>query len=216
MRADKRDPVIAALRRFKPTAFAVKVGDDSKSLALSTKANKWELLLDTLNTWRWTHIEALDDKGNVLGAIDREAEDEDEDEFVDVEVDRVDKLTAIMMRVQQNTMLECRRMTADQTKVFGDMAASMMEAMRVMQDSYQTAIRMTATAAAASVTSEDGGQDAVMKMVQMAIALKTGSPMPSMPPRPAPPQRPRPQPTPRPNPAKSNGATAPAIAGASQ
>jgi hypothetical protein len=180
MRADRKDPVIARLRRLKATHFAVTVGDDIKEIPLSTKANKWEQLLDILETLRWTVIEAQDDKRQVLGRVERDVEDEDTgDEYEDDDRDirRVEQLTKLMSQVQSNTMLEVRRMFSDQVKVFADMAGSMMDAMRVMQDSYQTAIRMTA--AAATTGGAEGSEDQVMKMLQMAFAMKFGGPMPT-------------------------------------
>jgi hypothetical protein len=185
MRADKRDPVIAALRRFKPTKFLATLrSGDTRELALSTRANKWELLLDTIGAMPWTRIEALDDKNVVLGAVDQDAQDEpDDDEVIGGEVMA---LTKIMQQVQASTMVECRRMFESQTRVQAEMAKAMLDGMHAMQEGYQVAIRMTAMSATRSASEDGPGeQDKVMQMIQMAMALKFNTPPPTVHPQPA-------------------------------
>lgn len=201
MRADQRNPTIKALRRFKPSKFAATLRDGStRDLELSTRANKWEILENTINSLPWTRIEALSDGGAVLGCVDAE-EDEIIEETEGGIADDVERLTKIMQQVQQSTMVECRRMFADQQRVQGEMAAAMMDSMKVMQESYQMAIKMTAMAGVSS-GGEAGEQDKVMQMIQMAMAMKFGTPAPA----PSPPPAPRPPPAPSKAIAKPNGA----------
>jgi hypothetical protein len=192
MRADQRDPVIKQLRKFKPTKFSATLRDGTvRELVLATRANKWELLLDTIGTMPWVRIEAQDEAGRVLGAVDRDDEDAADDDDEGGIADDVERLTRIMKDVQTSTMVECRRMFADQTRVNAEMAAGMLESMRVMQESYQMAIKMTAMSAV-STNGETGEQDKVMQMIQMAMAMKFGTPMPAIPatkPAPAPPTK---------------------------
>ena len=198
MRADKRDPVIAALRRFKPTKFFVTLRDgSSRELALSSRSNKWELLLDTINTMPWSRIEAMDAGNVVLGAVDQDTEEPEEEEDGTV-TGEVMALTKIMLQVQQATMVECRRMFEARDKRDERTAQSMAEAVDVMKESFQLAIKMTALSAS---TQSGGGDDkpepdAVMQMMQMAMAMKFGTPPPTLTP-------PRPKPAPAPAPSKA-------------
>ena len=147
-------------------------GGEQRKLALSSKQNRWELLSDTLAVLRWEIIEALDDKGVVLGAVEREGDYEYEDAGDDV--DRVKALTQIVVNAIQSTMQESRKMFADQLTATSALVKEMVDAMHVIRESYALAMKVQATA---GVGEEDN--DEVMKMLQMAWAMKNGG-MPSM------------------------------------
>lgn len=191
MRADFKSPVIKTLRRFKPTKFLATLRDGStRELGLSTKANKWEQLLTVIEALPWTRIEALNDENVVLGLVDQETDEEEpEDDIGDVGGE-VMALTKIMQQVQFTTMQQCAKMFEARDKRDERIAQSMADAMDVMKESYQMAIKMTAMAGAASSGGgEPGEPDKVFQMIQMAMAMKFGTPPPAIaPPKPAPPK----------------------------
>jgi hypothetical protein len=176
MRADRRDPIINALRKFKPVRFVATLRDGTtKDLVLSTKQNRWELLSDTINVLPWATIEALDEKGSVLGAVERESDTEEilEDDPIDVAMTGVERFAKILLNVMTTTQTETRKMFADSMKVHADMASSMLESQRVLHESYSLALKVQSAALQGASTGE-GGEDGVMKMLQMAMALKMG------------------------------------------
>lgn len=170
MRADRRDPVIAALRKHKPTKFEATLRDGTKKqIPLSTKANRWELLSDTLEVIPWVTIEALDNEGQTLGAIEREGEFDDE---LDPEVARNEGFARIIAGVVSTTMAECRKMFGESMRANQDMARSMSESLHVVNDSYNLAMKIQAATLGQAATPE--GEDNVFKMIQMAMMLKQG------------------------------------------
>lgn len=171
MRADRRDPVIAQLRRFKPTKFEATCRDGTKkSIPLSTKANRWELLSETLEVIPWVSIEALDGDGNVLGAIDREGELVEED----IEVARGEGFARIIVSAVTSAMAETRKMFADAMRCNQEMAHSMMESQRVLVDSYQLALNVQRNALAQMGEATGDKQDNVMEMMKLAAMLYQG------------------------------------------
>ncbi len=191
MRADRKDPNIAALRRFKPTKFTATLRDGSqRELVLSTKANKWELLSGVLEALPWERIEALDDKGGILGVVDRDIEEE-EDEGYGVS-DEVAVYFKMLKEAQQTTLHEARLMFADRDKrdaarddAVTNAIHAMKEAYEAMAEGYQMTIKMASLTAAAG---GPAGDDKVMQMMQMAAMMFTNkAPSGNVPPRPAPP-----------------------------
>ena len=197
MRADRRDPTIAALRRFKPHSFVVNVrGGEQRKVPLSTKQNRWELLSDTLSILPWETIEAFDTSGNLLGAVERDGDELDEGLGDDVtDVGAMSRLILDAVRV---TMQETRRMFADTIQGFGELTKGMLESMHVMRESYSMAMKVQASAAALE---GDEGNDAVAKMLQMAMQLQMGSKLAQA----ALPSKPKPAPT-KPTKPEPNGA----------
>jgi hypothetical protein len=168
MRADRRDPTIAALRKHKPTKFEATLRDGTtKTITLSTKQNRWELLSDTLEALPWVSIQSLDNDGNVLGAIDREGDYEE----IDPDVLRGEGIAKIILNAVQVAMSETRKMFADSMKANADMCRSMLESQHVVVESYQLAMKVQAATIGQSAPGEE---DNVMKMLQMAMALKMG------------------------------------------
>lgn len=196
MRADRKDPNIAALRRFKPTKFTATLRDGTaRELVLSTRANKWEILADTLGALPWDRIEALDGTGAVLGVVDREREEagpDDGDDYADEPSD-VAKYVAMMKDVQLSTLHEARLMFADRDRrdatrdaAVTESIHAMKEAYEAMADGYQMTIKMTAMAAG----TEGEGGDKTMQMMQMAAMLMSKqAPSAVVPPRPQVPER---------------------------
>lgn len=170
MRADRRDPVIAQLRRFKPTRFEATCRDGTKKqIPLATKANRWELLSDTLEVIPWVSIEALDADGNVLGAIDREGELVEED----IEVARGEGFARIIVSAVTSAMAETRKMFADAMRCNQEMAHSMMESQRVLVDSYQLALNVQRNALQ-QIGESQPQQDNVMEMMKLAAMMYRG------------------------------------------
>jgi len=170
MRADRRDPVIAGLRRFKPTKFEVTLADGTKKpVPLQTKANRWELLSDLLEKLPWVHIEAQDTEGNILGAIERDA---DVDVEPDTDIVRAEGLARVIVNAVAMAMSETRKMFADTMRAQTEMMRSMAESSHFVSQSYQTAMRVQASTIA---TPEGDADDKLMQMIQMALALRGGA-----------------------------------------
>jgi nitrate reductase NapAB chaperone NapD len=175
MRADRRDPVVKELRAFKPARFEVVLRDGQrKALLLSTKANKWELLSDTLSKLPWTSIEALGVEGNVLGVVER-----DDDGHEDEEMDTVSELHAfavILKDMVSHTLDQARRMYGDVLSAQSQLIANSVEATGAMRDAYQLALKAQATASVVGAVegAGAGADDPVMKMIMGAMALKFG------------------------------------------
>lgn len=168
MRADRRDPIIAALRKHKPTKFEATLRDGTKKqIPLSTKQNRWELLSDTLEVLQWVTIESLDNDGNTLGAIEREGEFDDEQ---DPEVVRGENFARIIVSAVTAAMSETRKMFADSTRANAEIIRSLVDSQHVVTENFQMAMRIQATALGQVQPEEDN----VTKMLQMAMALKMG------------------------------------------
>jgi hypothetical protein len=171
MRADRRDPIIASLRRFKPHRFEVKLRDGAtKTVPLSTKANRWELLSDTLNVLPWVTIEALDEQGSTLGAIER---DGDVEVDADPEIERAEAITRIMLSAVSTAMQETRKMFADTMKANAEMCKAMLESQHVVVESYQLALKVQASTMLSQAPDSEG-DDKLMEMFKMAMMLRAG------------------------------------------
>lgn len=166
MRADRRDPIIAALRKHKPHKFEAVLRDGTKkTIPLSTKANRWELLSELLDAIPWVSIEALDTDGQTLGAVEREG---DFDEG-DPDIIRAEGMSRVILQAITVAMQETRKMFADTMKANADMARSMLESQHVVIESYQLAMKVQA----ASIGSPEE-KDNVMEMMKMAMMLRGG------------------------------------------
>lgn len=181
MRADRRDPVINKIRRLKGDSFVVKLRDGTqRDLTLSTKANRWELLLDTLDKLSWTSIEvSAGDK--LLGVVERDADDleDDEDEEMSVTDEiavAVERLVKINQASNSAVMQETRKMFGDVLKAQSDLMASMVSAMQTLQETYTVALQVQRAHLTSTAGAEGGDDDKVMEMVKMAIALNASKP----------------------------------------
>lgn len=192
---------------MKAASFEVALVDGTtKRVALSTKANRWELLEKTIETMKWTCISGLDEKDAVVGAVERDDDEPDvEDaEFEDVNVrGDVAFYVELNRRTQRETLDEARRMFADQLKGTTEMLAQVVDVMRLQRDSYEHALKLQASVMAAASQPED---DATTNMLKMALAVGMQNPQQLMgmlggilkpapapkpsPPAPKPPQRP--------------------------
>jgi len=168
MRKD-RDPIIAALAKHKPSKFEVELRDGSKkTVTLSTKANRWQLLSETLDAMAWVTIEAQDQQGNVLGAIEREGDWEDD---LDPEIERGGAFAKIILNAVTATMVETRKMFTEQMKANTDLIRSVLDSQHVLVESYSLALKVQATAMGQNAGEEP---DKVMELVKMAAMLKMG------------------------------------------
>jgi hypothetical protein len=170
MRADRRNPLIAQLRRYKPTKFELTLRDGTKkNVPLSTKQNRWEQLDDLLEALPWVGIEAQDNEGNVLGAIDREGEADIEEN--DPDIARAEAFSRILLSAIATAMSETRKMFADTMKAQNEMARSMLESQHVVVESYQLALKVQQ-----NVMLQAGGEgdDKFNEMLKMAMMMYAG------------------------------------------
>lgn len=186
MRADRQNPHIAELRRLKPVSFVIKLRDGTqRDVPLSTKQNKWELLLRIIDKLPWTSIEALDNDGKLLGVVEQDDDSEDEGEYVDEEIIRAKAIAVIIKDAVQFAMVETRKNFELQIRGYDQMATRMLDSQQVMADSYRTAMQVQQLNA--NVPPEE--QDKVMQMLQIAFAMMTSGKPPTInvtPPAPTP------------------------------
>lgn len=172
MRADRKDPVIAKLRRLKPAKFEVTLRDGTKkNVPLSSKQNRWEQLLDTLDAMQWVAIEAQDADGQVLGACEREGDWEDEIEL-DGDIERGQAFAKIILNAVATAMSETRKMFDAQMRAQTELTRAMLDSQHVLVESYSLALKVQATSM--GQMPEGPEQDKVMQMLQMAMAIKSG------------------------------------------
>jgi hypothetical protein len=177
MRADRRNPIINKIRRLKGDSFSVKLRDGTtREVTLSDKANRWEVLLDTLEKLPWKTIE-VSAADKLLGVVDNDQEDEDEDEEEDESItDEIARAVERLVKINQTsnvvTMQETRKMFADAMKAQGDVMASMVSAMQTLQETYTVALQVQRAHLTTAGPAGDDDDDKVMKMVQMAMALR--------------------------------------------
>ena len=174
-RAD-REPHIRALRNHKGTKFLVTLRDGAtKTLVLSTKANKWELLKDTLEAIPWLSVEAQNEKGEALGIVERDADffEEDEDEGdIDSVPAMVRELVKINMASTAAAMQETRKMFADVMKAQSEVIGAMTSSISTLQETYTLAMQVQRSMiGSGGAPAED---DKVMEMVKMVMMLKMG------------------------------------------
>lgn len=174
MRADRQNPHIAELRRLKPVSFVIKLRDGTqRDVPLSTKQNKWELLLRIVDKLAWSSIEALDNDGKLLGVVEQDSDDDEEGEYVDDEIIRAKAIAVIIKDAVQFAMVETRKNFELQIRGYDQMATRMLDSQQVMADSYRTAMQVQQMNQ--NVPPEE--QDKVMQMMQIAFAMmQSGKP----------------------------------------
>lgn len=203
MRADRRDPVIAEIKRYKSVALLVHMrSGDPRTVPVPTKANRWELLSETLAKLDWVRIECLDRDEKLLGIVES---DEQADDERDVGEDRDERMAKLISDVVDRTTLRVASMFQAQMGSFVELASATTAGLRAVQETYATALRVQAASMAGQ---QDVGADGdVMKMLQMASMLQASKPQPTVQARPV--MRPRPTPAPRPQKSSSEDAGAP-------
>jgi hypothetical protein len=168
-RAD-RHPHIAALRKMKPVKFEVTLRDGTqKTVPLSTKQNKWEVLHGLLESMPWSTCEAQDNDGNTLGIVEC---DEVEVDDIDSDIGRAEAFSRILLSAVTQTMSEVRKMFADTMRANADMSRSMLESQHVVVESYQLALKVQQNVMLQQAPPE--GDDKVMEMVKLAMMMNAG------------------------------------------
>lgn len=192
MRAD-RDPIIAKLRRLKGAKYIAHLVDStSKTLVLSTKANKWEELQRTLQSLQWMTVEAVDADGGVLGVVESDIDYEEED--MDPVVASTTAIVKIITGAIGQAMQETRRMFADSMSANSKLVEGVLTSVHTMQESYQLALQVQRTALISGATPGADGGDfdgaKIMEMMklaamfmnkqppQIAVEVKPGPPKP--------------------------------------
>lgn len=189
MRADRRNPIIKELRRFKPAKFLITLRDGTtKEAPLSTKANKWEIFDELIERLPWAAIEAQSTDGQTLGVVESDEEPDEDDVQIDG-ADIFERMAKIacdtVLRAVTATQQETRKMFTDAMRGNAEALTNLVESQRAMQDGYQVALKV-ASMTRVSDGAPDGG-DPVMEMMKMAMMVQAGKP----PSPPAPMQKPK-------------------------
>jgi hypothetical protein len=171
MRAD-RSPDIRAIRAFgKVATLTVHLRDGSKrDLALSTKSNRWGMLLETLDSMAWDSVEVFDQDGKLLGAHENGAPEDDEDDVTEWPEERIAK---VISTVVANTMGECRKMFSDSHNAMAKAMEHLQGAVGAIADTYRDALQLQrATLVAHAGAGAGPDPDAqVMEMIKMGMML---------------------------------------------
>ena len=171
------DSFIERVKRLKPSSLRVTLSDGTVQAVPVPKAgNRWARTQQTIDSLNWSTVECLDKDGRLLGPI---VENEDGDEATFSDGESASSLAKVMLDVVKTTLKEARAMFDVQLRGQAELVAAMVEGMRHVTESYQTAIRVQATLAAAPVAGE--GTE-VMDMLKMAFMLQQQPRMPSGPP----------------------------------
>jgi hypothetical protein len=173
-RVEREDPAIRELHKLKPARLAVFVrGSDVAKMVPLTGGHRWEKMARTLDALAWERIEALDAKGELLGVI--EPDSGDDAPAVEGMPDQVERYVRITMEAVSRAQRETREMFAAQMDAMTNTITAVVDGLRVVQDSYGVALKMqqALTAAAAGKESDDLP---IAQMLQMAMAIKAGSP----------------------------------------
>lgn len=202
MRADRSDPVIRALRKFAKLAkLEVELADgQTRALALSERANKWEQLSQTLGALEWRTVTALDSAGAVLGVVTNEEEEEEDDD--EQPQDFTASLTAfarILASSINNAMTQQRAMFQETLRGYERLIEHAFAAARTSAQVYQNALRANAAQEVVRANEGETEEDSVMNMMKMAAMLKfmPGAAVPGgFPGAPGPGTGPSPAPTP--------------------
>lgn len=139
--------------------------------------HRWQRLEEMLDTRAWTRVECFTAKGDLLREVQAEgAPARDREEVVEVDaVSEVERLTAIMLKVQTQAMGVQSSQIDRALAAFEKMAAIMSDAMITVRDSYDMALKLQAAALTQASGGEDAGMDgSMMQLMQMALALKGG------------------------------------------
>lgn len=193
MRADRRNPVIKELRRFKPAKFLITLRDGTRKEApLSTKANKWEIFDELIERLPWAVIEAQSTDGATLGVVESDEEPDEDFETDGADVyERMAKISGdLCIRIMTTTQQETRKMFTDAMRGNAEALTNLVESQRAMQDGYQVALKVASMTKIGDGQAPDGS-DPVMEMMKMAMMINAGKP-------PAPP-KPMPKPANPPN-----------------
>lgn len=186
-RLDRRDPVIAKLRRLKPYQLRIELRDGTERKAdIPKQGNKWERLAKLLDSLVWERIEAQDKEGKILGVVeaepDPELDDDEEDGNAASDFAQGCKLGAnVAVAVMRTTQKETRAMFATQMEGQAHLMTAVIDGMNSIRDSYQLALRVQH--ATLSSQGNEGG-DEVTNMMKMAMTLATmpKAPTPTTPP----------------------------------
>ena len=156
---------------------------------------KWQRLEEIIDGIPWVKIACLTSKGELLKPIHSDAGPARADDQV-VEVDPVsdvERLTTIMLRVQEKAMAMQLPQIDRALTSLERMGQIMSDAMVTVRDSYELAMKLHATALAGAVDPDAGPDDQMQKFLGILMMLK-GMPNPfgSAPPKTAPGPRPGP------------------------
>lgn len=170
--------VVKIIQRVKPAIVIIHTRDqESRRIDVASLGRvKWARLARLLAKTPWVRLELTTARGDLLEEIESEESgsvDQGEDVQADA-VDQVDRLAVIMGRVQAQAM-STRGAEIDRAlTAFERMASVLTDAMITVQESYQLAMKIQATALTANASGPEGGADEIMMKVLQLAALSRG------------------------------------------
>lgn len=171
--------LVEELKKYKPTSLRVGLDDGTLRTVPMPKAGaRWAKAVRVLDALPWVKVECLDPKGGILGVI--ELPEEEVDPAAELGDGGQAAMAKVMLSVMQSTMGEFRKTFESQLKGMAEIQRAMTDGMAAVTESYQTALRVQAASLASAATGE-GGNDEVMRMLQMAMMLRAQPSMPAAP-----------------------------------
>lgn len=185
----RRDPVLRELRKLNPKALRATYEGKEKALSWRPDVgNKWERLSKLLDAIQWDYIEALDEKGAVLGRVEPSADEPSEDdEDEDYESGWSPKEVAREMREAFREQQKEARLTfesqlagyAAQTEHVGNVLTVMTEGIRMLVETFNTAMKVQSASQAANAMGDDGNAE-VKAMLGTALQMMLMSKSPTV------------------------------------
>jgi len=181
----RRDPVMREVRKLGARQLRA-MGSDGKERMLGWKpdvGNKWSRLSKLLGEIEWDWIEALDEKGGVLGRINRPLDEEEDEEIQDAAGWSPAEIADVLTRFARE-MRQADRQSFDsqldgfakQLEGAGAVVTAMSEGLRSVVESFNTALKVQAASTAASAMGADEGSAEVKAMLGAALQLMMSSP----------------------------------------
>jgi hypothetical protein len=163
--------LVEVLKKYVPTALRVELTNGTlRTVPMAKAGNKWSRAVKILDALDWVKVECLDGKGGVLGVVEADLEVDDEPAMDAGSA----SLAKVMLEVMRSTMREFRSTFGEQLKGMAELQKALTDGLSTVTESYQTAMRVQA-AHLTSATSE-GGNEEVMRMLTMAMALANNKP----------------------------------------
>ena len=158
------------LRRHEPHSLRVVLLDGTeKPVAVPRIRNRWQRVIQVLDSLPWVRIEALDKSGAVLACVESPEADDGMD--VDDDGKRDIGMGRLLLEVMRTTQKESRLMYEAQLKGQASLIESMAQAMGVLVQSYEHSMNVVRTSQLAEAASTSAGSNPeIMAMLQLAMS----------------------------------------------
>ncbi len=160
---------VEELKRLQPAALkAVLLDGTTTPIAVPKVRNRWSRVTQVLDSIPWVRLEALDQKGALLGAVE---DDEQVEDVVGPDGDDRDvKIARVLLEVQRETLRGVTQMFATQMKGQAELVDALIGGVRSISESYQHSLQVQRAAQVAEAAGAGGGaHPEIMQMLMLAM-----------------------------------------------